>query len=94
MQEGDGGFADFVRAQTPALLRSAYLLTGDQQLAEDLVQEALARTSLHWARIVSGGDPEPDVRTVMHRLRVSWWCRRRFFTEEPAEEVPEPWTAR
>jgi len=31
-------YDSFVRARTPALLRSAYLLTGDQHLAEDLVQ--------------------------------------------------------
>jgi len=36
----------FVRAGTPALLRSAFLLTGDQHLAEDLVQCALTRTRL------------------------------------------------
>ncbi|SNT37897.1 hypothetical protein SAMN05421812_105149 [Asanoa hainanensis] len=36
-------FTAFVRARTPALLRSAYLLTGDQHLAEDLVQSALGR---------------------------------------------------
>jgi hypothetical protein len=28
-------YDSFVRARTPALLRSAYLLTGDQQLADD-----------------------------------------------------------
>lgn len=33
-------FDSFVRSRTPALLRSAYLLTGDQHLAEDLVQSA------------------------------------------------------
>jgi hypothetical protein len=29
-------FDSFVRDRTPALLRAAYLLTGDQHLAEDL----------------------------------------------------------
>jgi DNA-directed RNA polymerase specialized sigma24 family protein len=32
----DPGFDEFVRSRTPALLRLAYLLTGDQHLAEDL----------------------------------------------------------
>src|SRR5262244_1079463 len=41
-------YEQFVRARTPALLRSAYLLTGDQYLAEDLVQAALARTHRAW----------------------------------------------
>lgn len=42
-------FASFVRGRSAALLRTAYLLTGDQHLAEDLVQSALARTHLSWS---------------------------------------------
>jgi DNA-directed RNA polymerase specialized sigma24 family protein len=38
-------FDDFVRSRTASLLRAAHLLTGDQHLAEDLVQSALARTN-------------------------------------------------
>ena len=37
-------YVEFVHARTPALLRAAFVLTGDQGLAEDLVQTALART--------------------------------------------------
>jgi DNA-directed RNA polymerase specialized sigma24 family protein len=40
---GPDEYEQFVRARTPALMGSANLLTRDQQLAEDLVQEALAR---------------------------------------------------
>src|SRR5262245_7983980 len=47
----DADFDSFVRTSTPALLRAAYLLTGDQHLAEDLVQSTLARTHLSWARL-------------------------------------------
>jgi len=36
-------FAEFVEARQRALQRTAWLLTGDQALAEDLVQTALAR---------------------------------------------------
>jgi DNA-directed RNA polymerase specialized sigma24 family protein len=38
-------FEQFVRARTPQLLRTAYLLTGDQHSAEDLVQAALERVA-------------------------------------------------
>jgi DNA-directed RNA polymerase specialized sigma24 family protein len=41
----------------PALLRTAYLLTGSQPDAEDLVQTALVRAVPRWSRIA--GDPEP-----------------------------------
>jgi DNA-directed RNA polymerase specialized sigma24 family protein len=40
----DDGFGAFVAARGDALWRSAWLLTGDHQLAEDLVQTALAKS--------------------------------------------------
>ncbi|MEV4519858.1 SigE family RNA polymerase sigma factor [Micromonospora tulbaghiae] len=69
-------FREFVVQRSPALSRTAYLLTGDHQLAEDLLQSALARTYRHWRRIREG-DPEAYVRRVMYHQQVSWWRRRR-----------------
>ncbi|MFI7608987.1 SigE family RNA polymerase sigma factor [Micromonospora sp. NPDC049366] len=77
-------FHDFVVHRTPALSRTAYLLTGDHQLAEDLLQAALARTYRHWRRI-RGGDPEAYVRRVMYHQQVSWWRRRRVAERLEAE---------
>ena len=88
---GEDSFDSFVAARTGALLRTAYLLTGDQQLAEDLVQSALVKASLRWRRIVARGSPEPYVRTVLYREHVSWW-RRRKVAEVLAAELPEPRT--
>jgi RNA polymerase sigma-70 factor (sigma-E family) len=85
----EASFDAYVAARSRALLRSAYLLTGDQQLAEDLVQSALVKASLRWARLVDRGDPEPWIRTVMYREHVSWWRRRRL-PEQLAAEPPEP----
>lgn len=50
-------FADFVAARSARLARTAYLLTRDRGLAEDLLQTALAKSWLAWSRI--HGDPEP-----------------------------------
>ena len=72
-----GEYDAFVRARTPALLRSAYLLTGDQHLAEDLVQTALARTHVAWRRLRETGNAEAYARRVMYHAQVSWWRRRR-----------------
>ena len=51
-------FDAFVLARSRGLLRTAYLLTQDVALAEDLVQTALAKAWFAWARI-EGGDPGP-----------------------------------
>ena len=75
--ETSGEYDRFVRSRTPSLLRSAYLLTGDQHLAEDLVQTALARTHRAWSRLRESGNAEAYARRVMYHLQVSWWRRSR-----------------
>lgn len=79
-------FEEFVRARTPALSRTAYLLTGDAHLAEDLVQTALFKAAKAWHRI--DGDPEPYVRRILYTQNVSWWRRRqaRGGTEAPLSQ--------
>jgi RNA polymerase sigma-70 factor (sigma-E family) len=72
------GFHEFVLARGPALSRTAYLLTGDHQLAEDLLQQALMRTAGHWRRVSRGGNPEGYVRRAMINERTSLWRRRRY----------------
>ena len=81
-------YEQFVRARTPALLRCAYLLTGDQHLAEDLVQAALARTHRAWRGLHQSGNAEAYTRKVMYHLQVSWWRRRRV-PERLVSLVPE-----
>ena len=70
------GFEEFVAARRPALLRTAYLLTGSHADAEDLVQVALVKVVPHWKRIADR--PEPYVRQVLARESVSRWRRRRW----------------
>jgi len=72
------GFREFVLARGRALSRTAYLLTGDHQHAEDLLQQALTRTAVHWPRVVEGGNPEAYVRRCMVNERTSRWRRRRY----------------
>jgi DNA-directed RNA polymerase specialized sigma24 family protein len=58
-------YDESVRSRTPALLRSAYLLTTDQHLAEDLVRAALARTHRAWRGLRETGNAEAYTRRVM-----------------------------
>jgi RNA polymerase sigma-70 factor (sigma-E family) len=87
MEQEPGGFAEFVSARSPALLRTAWLLTGDAQLAEDLLQSALARAWPHWSRI-GDGQPEAYVRKIMLRMHAAS-SRRRWWRETPTEVLPE-----
>ena len=52
-------FAEFVAARSGALHRAAYLMVGDAQLAQDLVQEALTKTYVAWPRLRDPARPRP-----------------------------------
>jgi RNA polymerase sigma-70 factor (sigma-E family) len=83
-----GGFAEFVDTRQRALQRTAWLLTGDWGLAEDLVQTSLARTWPRWERIRRRDDPEIYVRRVMVNTWASW-SRRKWRGERPATDMPD-----
>jgi RNA polymerase sigma-70 factor (sigma-E family) len=85
---GEAEFNEFVVARSPALMRTAYLLTQDHQLAEDLVQTALFKAALRWQRIT--GDPEHYVRRILYTESVSWWRRRGRRVVESAPRYDEP----
>jgi RNA polymerase sigma-70 factor (sigma-E family) len=86
-------FETFMRARGAGLMRYAYVLTGSQHDAADLVQEALVRAGAVWERVHGKGDPERYVRTTIARLHVSWWRRRRrerlvgSVPDQPAEDA-------
>ncbi|MBB6564802.1 SigE family RNA polymerase sigma factor [Kribbella sandramycini] len=81
------GFDAFVDSRSSALLRTAYLLTRDHALAEDLCQTALAKAWFAWSRI-EGENPEPYVRRILMNTYTSWW-RRRWNNEIPSAELPD-----
>ncbi|MEV0647656.1 SigE family RNA polymerase sigma factor [Phytomonospora sp. NPDC050363] len=81
------GFREFVLARGPALSRTAYLLCGNHAGAEELVQEALAKTASHWRR-VRDGNPEGYVRRTMVNQHTSWW-RKFGRRERPYADVSE-----
>lgn len=87
-------FSAFVAARQRALVRTAYLLTGDLHEAEDLVQAALVRTYRAWNRIRDRDGVERYVRRVMVNQHRSWWRRawrrREFITERVPERTGTP----
>ena len=87
---GAPSFDDYVSARGADLLRTAWLLTGDHQRAEDLVQTALGKVWPHWSRITRDGSGSYDayVRRVMMTTYIAWW-RRRWNAEYPTASLPE-----
>ena len=85
--DDEAAFDAFAAARAQALARTAYLLTGDRGLAEDLVQVALLQTARHWHRIHTA--PEAYARRVLYTQNVSWWRRRRL-REVPLQEYDGP----
>src|ERR1700756_3801607 len=88
VEAGAEGFAQFVAAREGALQRTAWLLTGDWALAEDLVQTALIRSWPRWERIRRRDDPEIYVRRVMVNTWTTW-SRRRWRGERASESLPD-----
>jgi RNA polymerase sigma-70 factor (sigma-E family) len=82
------GFCEFVTSRQSALLRTAYLLTGNRADAEDLVQAVLAKTYQAWDRIEDRGALDGYVRRAMVNTQISWWRRRRV-EEYPTSELPD-----
>lgn len=68
------GFDEFVRARTTALLRVAYLLTGDRHAAEDLVQDVLEQLYVRWPRIHTA--PEAYARRALVNRATNRWRSR------------------
>ena len=80
-------FDEWVAARGPALLRLARVLTGDDALAQDVVQEALSRALPRWSRISGLADPYAYVRRMVVNEHTSWWRRFRRRETPVAEPV-------
>ena len=87
-EQGREAFRAYVAARSPALLRTAYLLTGSRADAEDLLQTALAKTYLAWDRIREREAVDGYVRRVLVNTQTSR-SRRRRVAEYPTDELPE-----
>lgn len=90
-----GEFDAFVAGAGSRLLRTAYLLTGDQRTAEDLLQDTLLRVWSRWPRVRAADHPLAYARRVLVTTSVSRWraSRARTAGERLVAEPPETSTA-
>ncbi|MCO8270317.1 SigE family RNA polymerase sigma factor [Actinoplanes sp. TRM 88003] len=91
MARGDAEFTEFAAAGFHRLRRAAFLLTGNEQQAEDAAQAALVKTYAAWRR-VRRQDPYAYARKVMvNHLKDQW---RRPLREDAHDQVPDRPTGR
>ncbi len=87
----------FLLGEHAALTRAAYLLTGDQSAAQDLVQETLVRVIVQWRRVARADQPAAYVHRMMLNAFLSG-RRRSWHGELPHAILPDqatgsPYTA-
>jgi RNA polymerase sigma-70 factor (sigma-E family) len=82
----DVEYTEYVSARLPSLLRLAQLLCHDWQRADDLVQAAITRLYVRWARAAAADNLDAYVRTILFREflheRRSGWASRVSLTSE------------
>lgn len=71
--EDEQDFSAYVAARGPALLRFAYLVTGDRSESADLVQDALERAWPRWDGLVARGSAEAYLKRSITNGAVSRW---------------------
>jgi RNA polymerase sigma-70 factor (sigma-E family) len=77
------GFSEYVVARRPLLHRTAWVLTGDHHLAEDLVQQVLTKLYVAWPRVARMESVDGYVRTMLVNANLDRVRRRR---EQPGLE--------
>jgi RNA polymerase sigma-70 factor (sigma-E family) len=61
----DTSFEDFARTRTAGLLRTAFLLTGNQQDAEDLTQDTLLKVHQRWKQVAASQNRSAYVNRML-----------------------------
>ncbi|MGI8901869.1 MAG: SigE family RNA polymerase sigma factor [Nocardioides sp.] len=85
----DAEFEAYMVARQPGLLRTAYLLTGDQHTAEDLVQTALAKLYLSWDKVHRRELVDGYVRRILVNEHNSLWRRAWKRRELSTDSLPD-----
>jgi RNA polymerase sigma-70 factor (sigma-E family) len=84
----DAEFTAFMAEHADDLRRTAWLLVGDVHRAEELAQEALARTYASWGR-ARDGEPLAYARRVLVNLRIDTWRRHRREVLTSPDRLPD-----
>ncbi|MEM9562442.1 MAG: SigE family RNA polymerase sigma factor [Actinomycetota bacterium] len=82
---------DLYRSERTGLVRLAYLLTGEAEAAEEIVQDAFIATRTAWSGV---RNPLPYVRRAVVNRAKSWGRHQRVVrAHQPTGPVPTPFEA-
>ena len=70
MSSAPASFDEFVATQMRDLMNTAYLISGDESEAEDLVQECLVRVAKRWRRVRAMDQPAAYARRILVNLAI------------------------
>jgi len=85
----DAEFTAFVHGTWASLYRTAYLLLGDRELAEDLVQTSLAKTYGSWRKVRDLDRAHGYARTVLVNTATEWFRKKAWRNEIASTDLPE-----
>lgn len=86
-QDREAAFTAFMASASPSLTRTAWLLTGNAESAQELVQAALVKTYVAWPRVHEGQGLAYARAVLVNHHREQW---RKFGREQTVAEAPEP----
>jgi DNA-directed RNA polymerase specialized sigma24 family protein len=75
----DPDFASYVDARQGRWLRTAYLVYGDLERAEEVLLHAFTRLALRWTKV---DDPDTFVQGLLYRPALARWSRVKPFPDE------------
>jgi RNA polymerase sigma-70 factor (sigma-E family) len=88
MPDRDREYVEFVEASSTTLRRTAYLVCGDWHRADDVVQDALYKLYLSWAKVDRRGNPLAYARRIVVNAALDIG-RRPWRREVPTDQLPE-----
>lgn len=83
----DGEFSALVAARSLALRRMAYLMCGDWDQAEDLVQVAFIKLHAAWGRVRTEQGVDAYLRTTLLRACIDEKRRAHWRREQPSSDA-------
>jgi RNA polymerase sigma-70 factor (sigma-E family) len=86
---GEADFESLCKEHFASVARTAFLITGDPQEAQDLAQEAFARAFERWRRVSMLDRPDAWVHRVVTNLAISSWRRTPRRERIPLPAPPE-----